>query len=182
MATTSTRLMTFEEFEKLPDSSGHRYELRHGEPFLVAPPRYDHYIIQQRLVRLLLRHAGDADIVGTEMGFRPRPEYESWYADVGFLAKLRSDKVPPKGNIQGSPDLVIEALSPSNTATEMRDRRKLCLETGSREFWIVDLDLREVEVSTTGDHSVTYKSGQEIPLFFVESPEGGRLAVDAIFS
>jgi Uma2 family endonuclease len=174
--------MTFEEFEKLPNPPGHRYELRHGEPFLVAPPRYDHYIIQQRLVRLLLRHAGDADMVGTEMGFRPRPEYEYWYADVGFLAKLRSDKVPPKGNIEGSPDLVIEVLSPSNTAAEMRDRRKLCLETGSREFWIVDLDLREVEVFTTDGRGTTYKSGQEIPLSFVEGPVGGRLAVDAIFS
>jgi Uma2 family endonuclease len=178
VATTSTRLMTFEEFEKLPDDrSGHRYELRHGEPCLVAPPKHDHYMIQQCLVRLLLRHAGDADVVGTEMGFRPRPEHEYWYADVGFLAKLRLEQVPPKGNIGGSPDLVIEVLSPSNTAAEMRDRRKLCLETGSREFWIVDLDLREVEVSAAGGPTVIYTCGQEIPLFF-----GGRLAVDAIFS
>jgi Uma2 family endonuclease len=174
--------MTFEEFEKLPNPPGRRYELRHGELFLVAPPRHDHYMIQQRLVRLLLRHAGEADVVGTEMGFRPRPENEFWYADVGFLAKLRLDKVQPKGNIGGSPDLVIEVLSPSNTAAEMRDRRKLCLETGSQEFWIVDLDLREVEVSAVGGNSVTYRSGQQIPLFFVENPEGGRLAVDEIFS
>ncbi len=182
MATTSTRLMTFEEFEKLPNPLGHRSELRHGEPFLVAPPRHDHYMVQQRLVRLLLRHAGDADVVGTEMGFRPRPEYEYWYADVGFLAKLRLEKVPPKGNIGGSPDLVIEVLSASNTAAEMRDRRKLCLETGSREFWIVDLDLREVEVSTAGGPTIIYACGQEIPLFFLEGHGGGRLAVDAIVS
>ncbi len=177
MATTSTRLMTFEEFEKLPNPPGHRYELRHGEPFLVAPPRHDHYMIQQRLVRLLLRHAGDADVVGTEMGFRPRPEHEYWFADVGFLPKVRLDRVPPKGNIGGSPDLVIEVLSPSNTAAEMRDRRKLCLETGSREFWIVDIDLREVEVWPAGGPAVVYKSGQEISLLF-----GGRLAVDEIFA
>ena len=82
----------------------------------------------------------------------------------------------------GSPDLVVEVLSPSNTETEIRDKQKLCLETGSREFWIVDTDLREVEVSTSGGQTVTYKSGQEIPLFFVENPGGGRLAVDAIFS
>ena len=56
-------------------------------------------------------------------------------------------------------------------------RRKLRLDTGSREFWIVDIDLREVEVYTPGGFSVTYKCGQEIPLFF-----GGELAVDEIFS
>jgi Uma2 family endonuclease len=178
VATTTTRPMIFEEFEKLPDDRpGHRHELRHGEPFLVAPPKHDHYMVQQRLVRLLLRHAGDADVVGTEMGFRPRPEHEYWYADVGFLTKLRLDKVPPKGNIGGSPDLVIEVLSPSNTTAKMYEKRKLCLETGSREFWVVDIDLRQVDVSSPNGNSVTYKSGQEIPLFF-----GGRLAVDEIFA
>jgi Uma2 family endonuclease len=182
LATTSTRLMTFEEFGKLPDHPhGLRYELRHGEPFLEAPPKHDHYQIQQRLVRLLMQPVGNAGEVGTEMGFKPLPQYEYWYADVAFLSRQRWDKTPGTGNIGGSPELVIEVLSPSNTAREMRDRRKFCLETGSREFWIVDLDLREVEVFTTEGRVVTYKSGQEIPLFFAESG-GGRLAVDAIFS
>lgn len=177
MATTPTRLMTFEEFEQLPDPPGGKYELRHGELFTLAPPRHDHYKIQQRLLRLLMRAAGDAAEMGTEMGFRPLPEYEYWYADVGLLSKRRWDETPGKGNIQGSPDLVIEVLSPSNSVAEMQDRRKLCLETGSREFWIVNLDLKQVEVSTPDGRSITYKSGQEIPLFL-----GGTLAVDQIFA
>ena len=77
----------------------------------------------------------------------------------------------------GAPEIVVEVLSPSNTATEMLDKRNICLENGSREFWIVDTDHRQVEVSTPDGHTITYKSGQEIPLFF-----GGRLAVDAIFT
>lgn len=177
MATTPTRLMTFEEFEQLPDPPGGKYELRHGELFTLAPPRHDHYKIQQRLLRLLMRAAGDAAEMGTEMGFRPLTEYEYWYADVGLLSKRRWDETPGKGNIQGSPDLVIEVLSPSNSVAEMQDRRKLCLETGSREFWIVNLDLKQVEVSTPDGRSITYKSGQEIPLFL-----GGTLAVDQIFA
>jgi Uma2 family endonuclease len=177
VATSTTRPMTFEEFERLPNPPGGRYELRHGELFLVAPPRHDHYKIQQRLVRLLLRAAGDAGEAGTEMGYRPLPDHEYWYADVAFLSRHRWDQTPDKGNIQGSPELVIEVLSPSNTAAEIRDKRKLCLETGSREFWIADIDLREVEVSTADGRGVTYKSGQSIPLFF-----GGSLAVSEIFS
>ncbi len=177
MATTPTRLMTFEEFEQLPDPPGGKYELRHGELFTLAPPRYDHYMTQQRLVRLLVLAAGRAGEAGTEMGFRPLPEHEYWYADVGFLTSKRAAATAPKGNIQGSPELVIEVLSPSNSASEMQDRRKLCLDTGSREFWIVNLDLRQVEVSTPDGRSITYKPGQEIPLFF-----GGALAVDRIFA
>ena len=72
---------------------------------------------------------------------------------------------------------MIEVLSPSNTAAEIRDKKKLCLENGSVKFWVVDIDLGEVEVSTPDGRAMTYKSGQEIPLFF-----GGRVPVSAIFS
>jgi Uma2 family endonuclease len=183
VATTSTRLMTFEEFEKLPDHPhGHRCELRHGEPVFVPRPKHGHNSTQLRLLDLLGRAAGDAGKISMEMGFRPLPEHEYRIADVAFVAKVRWDGIPWDGNLSGSPELVIEVLSPSNTARGMRDKRKLCLETGSREFWVVDLDLREVEVSTAGGPSVIYACGQEIPLFFAEKTGGCRLAVDAIFS
>lgn len=38
MAATPTRLLTFAEFEQLPDPKAGRYELRHGELVTVAPP------------------------------------------------------------------------------------------------------------------------------------------------
>lgn len=176
MASTTTHLMTFAEFENLPDPPSAKYELRHGQICVVAPPKHNHYKVQLRLLRLLMQAAGDAGEVGVEMSFRPRPEYEYWYADVAFLSRKRWDETPGKSNIQGSPELVAEVLSPPNTVQEMRDRRKLCLETGSLEFWTVDADLREVEVMFADSHSITYKSGQCIPLFF-----GGQLAVDEIF-
>ena len=47
----------------------------------------------------------------------------------------------------------------------------------SREFWVVDVDHRQVEVSTPDGHTITYKRGQEIPLWF-----GGRIPVDEIFA
>ena len=58
----------------------------------------------------------------------------------------------------------------------MRDRKEVCLENGCIEFWIVDIDRREIEVATRDGGSVTYKAGQEIVPFF-----GGRVAVDEIF-
>ena len=176
MATTTTRLTTFDEFDQLPDPPGGKYELRHGEIVFLAPPRHDHYKVQLRLLRLLMQAAGNAGEVGMEMRFRPLPEYEYWYADVAFLSRKRWDETPGKGNIQGAPELVAEVLSPSNTAQEMRDRRKLCLASGSLEFWIVDAGLREVEVMSADGRSITYKSGQSVPLFF-----GGSIPVDGIF-
>jgi Uma2 family endonuclease len=178
VASTSTRLMTFEEFEKLPDHPhGHRCELWHGEPVFLPPPIHGHNVTQLRLLSLLGQAAGDAWRVSMEMGFRPLPEYEYWSADIALVTKACWDSIPWKGQLSGSPELVIEVRSPSNRKAKLRDRRKICLETGSREFWVVDLDLRQVEVSTPDGHSLTYTSGQVIPLFF-----SGRLAVDEISS
>jgi hypothetical protein len=69
-------------------------------------------------------------------------------------------------------------LSPSNTMSKMRERRKICLENGCVEFWMVDSKSREVEVSTPDGHSIAYKPGQKIPLFFAA---GSSIAVDTIF-
>jgi Uma2 family endonuclease len=39
---------------------------------------------------------------------------------------------------RGAPDLVVEILSPSNTAIEMERKLKLYWEAGVREYWVVD--------------------------------------------
>jgi len=124
---------------------------------------------------LLELNAGDEFVVTTVLPYKPASEYECWRADVACLSKVRWDAIEDYPS--GSPDLVIEVLSEWDMAAVVFDKRRFCLETGSREFWVVDIDLREVDVSTADGHGTTYKSGQEIPLFF-----GGGLAVDAIFS
>ncbi len=170
-------LMTFADFERLADDpQGFRHELRHGELVKVAPPKHKHHLIQHRLRCLLESTAGDSGEVTTYIGFRGLPEYEYRIADVAFVSKHRWERISPEGNLEGAPDIVIEVLSPSNGATEMLDKEQLCLENGSREFWLVDPDRRQVKISTSDGRTLTYKSGQHIPLLF-----GGSLNVDAIF-
>ncbi len=170
----NTRLMTFAEFERLPEPSGAGHELHHGELFTLAPPPHEHYLVQRRLRRLLERDAGEVDI---EMAFRAEPEYEYRVADVAFVSKDRWAQIPHKGILGGSPELVVAVLSPSNTVAEIFDKKAPCLENGSREFWVVDIDHRQVEVSTPDGRTITYKSGQRIPLFFA----GAEIAVEAMF-
>ena len=178
MATSTTRLITFAEFERLPDPQFGRYELRHGEPVIVAPPKLKHSTVQRRLRRLLEAAAGEAGIVDSEFGFRPVPEGEFRIADVVFVSLARWQGIDLDGYFEGAPELVVEILSPSNTTSEMLDKKKLCLENGSREFWVVDIDHRQVEVSTPGRRPITYTSSQQIPLFFAV---GAHVNVDAIF-
>src|SRR5438046_149639 len=135
MAVT-TSLMTIEEFYQLPEDDGRVYhELRHGELVTVTRPKYKHSMIQSRLRRLLEPLAPPTSLVEIEVAFRALPQYEFRIADVAYLTPDRCAKVNPEDYIQGAPDLVIEVLSPSNTASEIYDKEQLCLNNGAKEFW-----------------------------------------------
>jgi Uma2 family endonuclease len=173
VASTPTRLMTFAEYEQLPNPPGGRYELRHGELAVVTYPFHPHVRAQRQLRRLLENAAGDAGVIHTEMPFRPLREYECWAADVAYVSKARWDAIDRY--LFGAPELVIEVLSSSNTEAEIRERERICLDNGSVEFWTVDTDHCEVRVAKREGHA-TYKAGERISLFF-----GGTIAVDEIF-
>ncbi len=174
MATT-TGLMTFAEFEQMPDD-GRRYELRNGEPIEVPPPIHEHFLIQHQLRELLQARMGAAGLVETEWGFRTLPEHEYRRADVAFLSRGRLKATPRKGYVAGAPELVAEVLSPSNRRGQISETRRLCLENGCREFWLIDPKRQTVTVATPDGGSTIYRCGERIPLMF-----GGDLAVDAIF-
>ncbi len=170
-------LMTFAEFEQLPNPPAGHYELHHGELVTVPPPRYGHHRIQQRLVRALWAAVGDSGEASTEMGFRALPDMEYRVADVAFVYEDRHQSIPLDGYLIGAPDLVVEVLSPSNSAHEILDKEPLCMENGAKEFWIVDPVRSIVRVSPPDGRTRTYKTGQEIPLLF-----GGSIPVDSIFA
>ena len=111
-----------------------------------------------------------------EVGFRPLPEHELRVADVACASAEHWAQQDPAGHFLGVPEIVSEVLSPSNTAAEMLDKEQICMENGAKEFWVVDIDRRQVKVSTPDGRTFAYKSGQDIPLQF-----GGKLAVDEIF-
>jgi Uma2 family endonuclease len=178
MATTTSQL-TVEEFRRLPEDSGGVYhELRHGEIVPVTRPKLKHHLIQARLRDLLKAMAPIGSCVEYEMAFRALPEYELRVADVAYLSAERFHQAGPEDNIRGAPDIVVEVLSPSNTAAGIYDKEQLCLDNGAKQFWVVDPDRRQVKVSTPDGRTVAYRAGQEIPLDLF----AGNLAVDAIFA
>jgi Uma2 family endonuclease len=139
MAATTTHRMTVEEFRDLPEDSGPVYhELRHGELVPVTRPKFKHFRIQKRLEKLLEPLAQQLGVVAMELAFRPLPEHELWAADVAYVSEERWGSIDPDDNLMGAPELVIEVLSPSNTAAEIDDKEQLCLQNGAQEFWVVN--------------------------------------------
>jgi Uma2 family endonuclease len=177
MGATPTKLMTFAEFEQLPDDVCRHHELRHGELVEVPLPQHIHRLIQDRLVELLKPIAGNG-YVGIEIAFRALPQYEYRIADVAYVTRERWERIADNDNLRGAPELVIEILSPSNTKAMMREKAALCLGNGCLEFWVVDEGNRSITVSTPDGVTTTYRSGQLIPLRLFGD---ASLAVDRIF-
>jgi Uma2 family endonuclease len=87
------------------------------------------------------------------------------------------DATDPDDNLHGTPELVVEVLSPSNTASEMLDRETMCLENGCQEFWVADPKRESVRITTARGEVKTYRSGDSIPLRLF----GGEWKVSEIF-
>jgi Uma2 family endonuclease len=166
-----TGLITVEEFLQLPDPKEGHTELHHGEVVTVPPPKNGHQEKQDRILMLLKRLAGGMYVVRMEMAFRPKPEYEVWQADVGCISLQRHAATPSDDYIMGAPDLVVEVLSPSNTAEEINDRMAICLENGCVSFWVVDQKRQRVSV-TEGKQTRHYDLSDAITcsLFHGEIP------------
>jgi Uma2 family endonuclease len=178
MATTSA-LMTVEQFRELPEPKEGYYELHHGEPVLMTRPKHRHASIQRRLAIRLQSVLGDAWVVWPEFSFRPTREHQLWTADVACVTSERWDAIELDDNLHGAPELVIEVLSPSNSASEINEREAMCLENGCREFWVVDPKTKTVRVATPDRKSIAYIEGEKIPLTLLG---GGELAVSEIFA
>jgi Uma2 family endonuclease len=158
------KLFTVAEWEQIPDPPGGRYELHHGELVFVTWPVRQHGDLQRCLQEMLQTTARPLGyIVAVEHPYRPLPENEVWSADVACV--LRSRHVQFDKWLVGSPELVIEVTSPSNSKHELHDRAMTTLAgEGAREFWIVDAKSATVKVYSKTAGVRLYQAPDELPV------------------
>lgn len=164
MTSAEPTLMTVDEYRALPTSHNTVQEFHWGSVVTMTRPKMKHVRLQSRLARLLRPKAEHLGIVETEVAFRALPEYDLRGADVAFVSQARWDCTDDDDNLHGSPELVIEILSPSNTKREMQEKAALCLSTGAEEFWVVDRDHQTVSITSRSGHSNLYRRGERLPL------------------
>ena len=162
-------LMTVDEYRQLPDREDVIQELHWGMVVTMSRPKMKHTKLQFRLVELLAAKAGHLGVVGAEVPFRALPEYELRGADVAYVSRERWDSTPDDDNLHGSPELVIEVLSPSNTRAGIHEEAVLCLSTGAQEFWVVDPKRETISVTRQGSVPMVYHSGERVPLSMFDS-------------
>jgi Uma2 family endonuclease len=174
----TTKLLSVEEYLNIPDPPGARYELHHGELVEVPFPKFRHAHVQRRIQKLVEPYAAGFEIL-VECAFRPMPQHEMWGADVAAISLARYRQTDLDGYIEGSPELVIEVLSPSNTVSEMQDKQDTCFRGGCLEFWTVDTKRQTVCIVTSKGTTSIYGPGQRVPLALFG---GAEIAVDDIFA
>ena len=136
----------------MEDPPGFRLELHNGVVVQVARPKLKHWILRTSITDVFQAAFGKQGKAGCEFPFRPQSEYQFRVADVAWVSRERLKRTF-KGDMLGAPEIVVEVLSPSNTASEMLDKKHLCFAAGCQEFWIVDPKLRFIEVERNGGRS-----------------------------
>ncbi len=144
-------VMTVDEFLVHPSPEGVKTELVRGEVRVSPPPGGPHGFAGSNLVALLAAHVNPrrlgkvlGDGVGYELLQLPRTVR---VPDASFV---RADRLPANGIGPGllkfAPDLAIEVLSPSETASELDEKMDDYLRSGTTLMWVVDPVRRTVMV------------------------------------
>jgi Uma2 family endonuclease len=155
-------LMTVEEYYDLPERDDVIVELHWGSLVELSRPKYWHVKLQKHIARLLEARSGPEWSVVVELPFRALPQYDIRAVDVGVVAKSREDAIG-EGDLFGSPEIVIEILSPSNRRKEIAAKMALFLSTGTQQFSVVDRSRRTVSVTGLDSKTLVYKMGDEVP-------------------
>jgi Uma2 family endonuclease len=146
-------LMTVEDLAALP-GGGERYELIDGEPRLRPMPNAEHGFLSLALggeLRAYVKPRG-LGVALSEASFRIRRDPDqSRIPDVAFVRREVWDAVDRRAPaIDGAPDLVVEVVSPSDTAGEVHARALEWLEAGAQLVWVVQPLVQSVTVYTPG--------------------------------
>ena len=142
------KVWTDEEFMALPEDG--RYELVNGELVSMGNSGMEHGYIASNLIIFLgglVRSQKLGVICDSSTAFTLKTGNKR-SPDVSFIAKARLQGIKrlPKGYFQGSPDLAIEILSPSNTVEEIHDKIVEFFENGTRLVWVIHPDEQYVLV------------------------------------
>jgi Uma2 family endonuclease len=141
VVTIGTHRFTQADYERLPE--GFPVELIDGELVKEPSPTYGHQDIVSLIHVDLYRLVGRGRVVASPMDVFI-DEYNVLQPDVLVLEKplgRKAARVP-------IPLLVAEVLSPSTAFRDRQQKRRIYLDAGVAEVWIVDPEAKRIEVHT----------------------------------
>ena len=144
---TITKL-TFEEYQRLPEQEGVRYELDEGMLLMEPSPTFHHNRIRDQIARRLTEFVKQHRLgeVTVETDFRLDAETVR-NPDVAMVTMAQLKQIDiDRSPVDGAPALAIEVISPTNLAQDTRKKIRQYLVAGCQEVWGVYPELRLVEI------------------------------------
>jgi Uma2 family endonuclease len=134
VAMAATTLLTSDQFLAMPEAT---------QP----PPPTQHDIIRSNLLEILFAYLSANRSLGLKVlpltAFVASPG-SVFVPDISVVALARLD--PRDTYIQGTPDLAIEVISPTDLEIHLRQKIDLYLSHGSKSVWVVYPDARSVVI------------------------------------
>jgi Uma2 family endonuclease len=151
MGATTKTLLTWEEFERLPERVG-KDELIDGELIELPPPKLNHSKRSMRIYHALCDataqahargEAADLGEVYQEAGYRLA--HRHW---VQPDVSITHPGQPETDYLEGAPAIAVEVVSDGNTPEHIARKTKLYLQHGVHEVWHCYRNPRKIEVHT----------------------------------
>src|SRR5215471_4625371 len=185
MAANVGPLVTVTDLESMPDD-GSRYEVIEGEFFVSKAPGVTHQLASMNLSWIFssFLKLNPLGVVLATPGLI-FDELSGVIPDLVFVSNERFGEIVRNERLIAAPDLIDEIVSPGSE-NERRDgvaKRQLYGEFGVKEYWLVDLQKRVIEVFVAKDHTLdlaaTFREGDEIR---TSIPPGFLCKVSDVFS
>jgi len=150
-----------DDLDNFPDD-GKRREIIEGELYVSPSPSRHHQRILRRLTLAVGNHL-EANPIG-EVFFAPFDVRFSLndgvQPDLIYISNERSEFLTERG-VYGSPDWVVEILSPSNREYDLQTKKRLYQKYGVRLYWVIDPVEQSVYVWDGGNEEPTKYAGED---------------------
>jgi len=139
--------ISYEEFLKMVENSDLRYEYIDGEVYLLSSPVYKHQVVVDEILVIFhiwfkgkkcrpLTSPFDVTLIKSKDNIN--------VVQPDIIVICDTDKIDASGKYQGVPTLAVEVLSRSTRSKDMLKKLDLYMQTGIKEYWVVDPDKKEV--------------------------------------
>jgi Uma2 family endonuclease len=181
MATAPTsRVYVAEDLESLPD--GDRYEIIEGvlQERIMSSLSSHIAMVVGFLLQTWSRNGHPGRVMGSDGGYKifPWTTGDVRMPDVSYISAGRVKKFPARGWLDIPPDLAVEVVSPTDSATTVHNKAVDYIRAGVPLVWVIFPDRRTVEVLRAQEplrqvfqESDTLTGGEILPGFSVPVAE-----------
>jgi len=172
---------TYADYARLPE--GAPYQLIGGQLIMTPSPIPYHQEISRKLEFKMLAFVEDQGLghvydAPLDVYFSDSDVYQP---DIIFIRKER-EEIIGKTKIEGAPDIIIEILSPSTAYYDLRKKYRVYEQSGVSEYWIVDPELKRIEVyENKGKKFNIYMEAEGEGKISSKVLEGFSVELDAVF-